>query len=164
MRSSFNAFVLVAAGLSAVLPVHAQKENLTPVLGTWVRSLSDPAGTPKGVAAGGRMMNRMEPVGNGFRFVEETVGGGGFRIEYTVDSFDGKDYPWKGVSADGKVMENADAIAFKKIDDYTYELENKKAGKVIMTQKWVISKDGKTRTVFFSGRNGMQSVTYDKQP
>jgi hypothetical protein len=154
--------IFAVVALSAGLPVHAQKENLEPVLGTWVRSMSDPAGRPQGAAATGEMTNKLDAVGNGFHFVEESSSGS-FRIEYTVDSFDGKDYPWKGTTADGKVMDSADAIAFKKIDDYTYELEDKKAGKVIMKQKWVISKDGKTRTVFFSTKNGERSVTYEKK-
>ncbi len=76
-------------------------------------------------------------------------------------SFDGKDYPLTGDST-------ADARSYKKIDDRTTELTNKKAGKATTTGKIVISADGKSRTVTVTGTDPMgKKVTftavYDKQ-
>ena len=76
-------------------------------------------------------------------------------------SFDGKDYPLTG-------DQTADTRSYKKIDDRTTELTNKKAGKVIATGKIVISTDGKSRTVTVTGTDPMgKKVTftalYDKQ-
>jgi hypothetical protein len=75
--------------------------------------------------------------------------------------FDGKDYPLTGDPT-------ADTRSYKKIDDRTTELTNKKAGKVFITGKIVISADGKSRTVTVSGTdpkgNKVESIAvYDKQ-
>jgi hypothetical protein len=75
--------------------------------------------------------------------------------------FDGKDYPLVGDSM-------ADTRSYKKIDDRTTELTNKKGGKVTATGKIVISADGKTRTVTVTATDpmGMKvelTSVYDKQ-
>jgi hypothetical protein len=46
---------------------------------------------------------------------------------------------------------SVDTIAAKRIDADTIEMVNKKGGKVTTTQRNVISKDGKTRTVTTTG-------------
>jgi hypothetical protein len=74
---------------------------------------------------------------------------------------DGKDYPLTGDPS-------ADTRAYKKVDDRTTELTNKKGGKVTATGRIVISADGKSRTVTVSGTdpNGKKvesSAVYDKQ-
>ncbi len=75
--------------------------------------------------------------------------------------FDGKDYPLTGDP-------NADTRSYKKVDDRTTELTNKKAGKVTATGKIVISADGKSRTVTVSGidpsgKKVEYTAVYDKQ-
>jgi hypothetical protein len=75
--------------------------------------------------------------------------------------FDGKDYPLVGDP-------NADSRSYKKVDDRTMELTNKKAGKVTATGKIVISADGKSRTVTVkatdpSGKKMEYSAVYDKE-
>jgi hypothetical protein len=75
--------------------------------------------------------------------------------------FDGKDYPVTGDPA-------SDMRSYKKIDDHTMELTNKKDGKVTMMGKIVVSADGKSRTVTVSGTDPAgkkveYSAVYDKQ-
>jgi hypothetical protein len=76
--------------------------------------------------------------------------------------FDGKDYPLVGDP-------NADSRSYKKIDDHTTELTNKKGGKVTAKGKIVIAADGKSRTVTVSatdpatGKKVEYSAVYDKQ-
>ena len=75
--------------------------------------------------------------------------------------FDGKDYPLVGDP-------NADTRSYKKIDDHTTELTNKKGGKVTATGKIVIAADGKSRTVTVSatdpkGNKVEYRAVYDKQ-
>lgn len=75
--------------------------------------------------------------------------------------FDGKDYPLTGDP-------NADSRSYTKIDDRTTELTNKKAGKVMLTGRIVISADGKSRTVTVSGTDAEGKkvsyvAAYDKQ-
>ena len=75
--------------------------------------------------------------------------------------FDGKDYPLTGDST-------ADARSYRKIDDHTYSLMNKKNGKTTTTGRIVVSKDGKSRTLNIAGTDSTgKKVTslamYDKQ-
>ena len=76
--------------------------------------------------------------------------------EYTA-KFDGQDISWKG-TIDGSLSADQDAVAWKKVDDYTFELTNKLKGQVLTTQRTVISKDGKSRTNTITGKNA-QGVT-----
>jgi hypothetical protein len=81
-------------------------------------------------------------------------------VEYTA-KYDGKDYPITG-------LPNADTVALERIDASTIRSTTKKAGQVVMTVTSVISKDGKTRTATFKGKNAEgvdvnNVVVYDKQ-
>jgi hypothetical protein len=152
MIRSFCAAIAAAVVFSIVLPVQAQTGSLKPQLGTWKR---------------GNSTVKLDPVGNGFHFLEEGRDNQGkvmMRIEYTVESFDGKNYPWKAWDAMGKPITIADTISFQKVDDYTYDFVNKLGDKVVVTQKWVVSKDGKTRTISFTPADKpTQTFTYEKQ-
>jgi hypothetical protein len=80
--------------------------------------------------------------------------------EYTA-KFDGKDNPTKPM-LDGKPNPNAaDAVAYKKIDDNTYEVTAKLKGKTLNVARHVISKDGKTRTVTTTGTNAQGQKVND---
>lgn len=75
--------------------------------------------------------------------------------------FDGKDYPLTGDSS-------ADMRSYKKVNDRTLEIANKKDGKVTTSGKIVVSADGKSRTVTTTGTdakgNKIKNVgVYDKQ-
>jgi hypothetical protein len=81
-------------------------------------------------------------------------------FEYSV-KYDGKDYPVTGSPA-------VDAVAVKKINDSTIETIRKKNGVVVTTNTSVISKDGKTRTNTFHGKNAngeprTWTAIFDKQ-
>ena len=66
-------------------------------------------------------------------------------VQYSA-KFDGKDYPATGIP-------NADAVSLKRIDASTIETLQKKDGKVVMTVTTKVSKDGKTRTSTWRGKN-----------
>lgn len=75
--------------------------------------------------------------------------------------FDGKDYPITGDSS-------ADSRSYKKIDEHTLEMANKKSGKVTTNGRIVVSADGKSRTVHItgtdsSGKKASSTALYDKQ-
>jgi len=66
-------------------------------------------------------------------------------VQYSA-KFDGKDYPVTGIP-------NADTVSVKRIDANTVEAVQKKDGKVVMTITSTVSKDGKTRTSTWHGKN-----------
>lgn len=81
-------------------------------------------------------------------------------IEYTA-KYDGKDYTITGAP-------NADTVALERPDPDTVKSTLKKAGQVVMTVTSVVSKDGKTRTSTFKGKDAQGQdvnnvVVYNKQ-
>ncbi len=81
-------------------------------------------------------------------------------IEFTA-KYDGKDYAMTGSAT-------VDTIALKRIDANTIEITNKKNGEVVTTVRSVVSKDGKTRTSTWKGKNAKGEPetwigVYDKQ-
>jgi hypothetical protein len=63
-----------------------------------------------------------------------------------IGKFDGKDY-----RSEGDVT--SDMRSYKKLDDYTFELVNKKNGTIVRTGRSVYARDGKTRTNTMTGTN-----------
>jgi hypothetical protein len=81
-------------------------------------------------------------------------------VQYSA-KFDGKDYPAARIA-------NADSVSVKRIDENTVETTQKKDGKVVMTITTNVSKDGKTRTSTWHGKNAEGKdvhnvVVFDKQ-
>lgn len=75
--------------------------------------------------------------------------------------FDGKDYPVTGDSS-------SDTRAYKRVNDHTLEITNKKGGTVTTTARVVVSADGKSRTVTAHGKDAKGkkisgTSVYDKQ-
>jgi hypothetical protein len=112
---------------------------------------------------------KFESVAGGIKLVADGLDSQGRKThnEYTA-KFDGTDSPTKPM-LDGKPNPNAaDAVSYKKIDDYTYEVTAKLKGKTLNVARHVISKDGKTRTVTTSGTNAQgqklnDTTVFEKQ-
>ena len=86
--------------------------------------------------------------------------GGAVHNEWT-GKFDGKDYPVTGDPT-------SDTRSYRRINKNTLALTGKKGGKVTLTGRIVVSRDGKTRTVTTTATNAQgKKVTnvavYDKQ-
>jgi hypothetical protein len=145
----------VALGLAAVAVGAASDTNM----GTWKLNEAKskiPAGAPKNTTVVYAMVGDSVKV-----TVDGTDAAGKPSHNEWTGKFDGKDYALTGDP-------QSDTRSYKKIDDHTMELTNKKGGKVTITGKIVISADGKSRTVTVSGMDAkgskMEMVTvYDKQ-
>jgi len=128
--------------------------------GNWkvnlAKSKYDPGPPPKGPN-----YSKLETIPGGLKFTNDGVNAEGqpTHSEWS-GKFDGKDNPVKGDAA-------RDTAALKKIDDYTFEITNKKDGKVVGMIRAVFSKDGKTRTQTGQGTNSKgiktnNTVVYEK--
>jgi hypothetical protein len=123
--------------------VFAQAPAAKNMVGTWkldpARSKYTPGPTPKSQIA------ILEAAEGGMKVVSDRVEADGKKthFEWTA-KFDGKDYPVKGDPG-------RDAVSVKKVDDYTLDISNKKAGKVTTTIHAVYAKDGKSRTETVTG-------------
>src|SRR5262249_12586637 len=90
----------------------------------------------------------------------EDAQGNPIHISFTA-KYDGKDYPMTGSAT-------TDTIALKRIDANTIETTSKKHGEVVTTVRSVVSRDGKTRTSTWKGKNAKGEpetwvAVYDKQ-
>lgn len=121
--------------------VTAQSAN--PIAGTWELNVAKSRLTPGGVP---RSETRTYTVtGQQVHAVHKGIGPDGKPTlqNFTV-TYDGKEYPYSGSTL-------YDTIALTRVDDHTVTFFQKKSGKVTLTGKRVISKDGKTLTVSGKG-------------
>jgi hypothetical protein len=136
--------ITVAAAALVVFGVAALAQNKDPFVGTWhlnlAKSKYSPGPAPKATTS------TYEAAGKGYKISVKTepASGPAQVWSYTTD-LDGKDSKITGNNP------NADTAAAKRIDALTLEIVNKKGGKVMSTQKNVVSADGKTRTVTTDG-------------
>jgi len=78
-----------------------------------------------------------------------------------VGKYDGKDYPVTGDA-------DADMRSYRRVNDHTLRITQKKDGKVISTIRIVVAADGKSRTVTntatdANGKKTTSTSVYDKQ-
>lgn len=132
-------------------------------VGTWkvniAKSTYSPGPAPKSSTV------KIEAAGNGVKLIVDAVGNDGTatHTEYTA-GYDGKDVR----AMVGSLPGGADTIALKRVDANTVEGTAKLKGKVMTTTRYVISADGKTRTVTATGTtaNGKPAknvIVYDRQ-
>jgi hypothetical protein len=93
--------------------------------------------------------------------VDGTDGAGSPTHNEWTGKFDGKDYPLTGDAT-------STSRSYKKLNDHTIELTNKKDGKVTASGRIVLAADGKSRTVTMNGTDATgkkikYSAVYDKQ-
>ena len=115
-----------------------------PNMGTWklneAKSKLDPA-------QGKNMTVTYEPAGDSIKVTVIGVDKDGKpTINEWTGKFDGKDYKVTG-------DEMLDSRAYTQVDDHTLDMTIKSHGKVVMTGKIVVSKDGRSRVVTTDGTN-----------
>ena len=137
-------FLPVIVGVAAwVSSGHAPAQAADSIVGTWTLNVAastySPGPAPKSLTV------KFEAAGEGIKSTSDTVAADGSttRTEYTA-SYDGKDYPLKG-------MKDADTVSLKRIDASNTVRTDKKAGKVVRTYTRKLSADGKTFTATIAG-------------
>ena len=154
MRKSLVILVLAAlASTSTLLAANAS-------IGTWKYNPAKSKFSP-GPPYKSRTV-KVEAHGEGIKVTVEGVSGDGSKHGYSYTAnFDGKDNPVTGSSM-------IDAVAYKKIDDNTYEGTSKKAGNVVSNVRIAVAKDSKSMTVSVKGTNAKGEavsdvIAYDRQ-
>lgn len=132
LRAAMLAYLL-AIGLSAADD---------PFSGTWKLNLAKSKLPPPLVQS---QIVRIEANAESIRMTEDIVDAEGKPVHITLEArFDGKFYPVKGSHL-------ADAVSFRRVDRRTLESKVQKDGKVVETEKVVLSRDGKSMTATFTG-------------
>lgn len=150
--------LLAAVGMAALgATVFAADANI----GTWTLNVAKSKFTP-GPSPKSQTL-KIEPWGDdGVTYTADGVGPDGKPSRWEFQAkYDGKDYPFKG-------NPDADTIAYKRVDGYTVEATTKLKGKPSGNVKVVVSKDGKTRTLYQTGKNAAGQdinnvLVYEKQ-
>src|SRR3984893_9099607 len=150
------AMTLLLVALALNVPVAAADEQS----GTWKMDAAKSTYSP-GPAAKSITL-KIESDGDNIKYSSDGIDAAEnpTHIEYTA-KYDGKDYPVIG-------MPNADTVALERPDVSTIRSTLKKGDQVVMTVTSVLSKDGKTRTSTFLGKDAQGAdvnnvVVYDKQ-
>jgi len=154
----FVTVVVLAVLVSGVLLAQSD-----PLIGTWKLNT---AKSKFGAGPGHQSLTlTYEAQGNGVKqSAEGTYADGSPIASSYAANYDGKDNPVSGTGGPG----GADTIALKRIHPNTTEATWKKAGKVVWTFRYVVSKDGKVMTEARKGTNAngqpvSSVVVFDKQ-
>jgi hypothetical protein len=134
--------VLIAAVALSGVTLSAQTPD--PASGTWELNLAKskfvPASqTPRSQTRTYQVKGNQETA----RHTGVDAQGNPTLIEFTV-THDGKEHPLKGYP-------DWDSISMKRIDTHTTEFTQSRGGKVTLTGRRVVSKDGKTMTITARG-------------
>lgn len=130
-----------------------------PQMGTWKLNEAKSkiaAGMPKNTTV------VYAPAGDNVKITVDGTGANGQTSHHEwTGKFDARDYPVTGDPG-------SDARSYKKVDDRTLEITNKKGDKVTITGRAVVSADGKSRTVTLTGTDAKgnkitSTQVYDKQ-
>ena len=138
--------VTLGTVLALVLPVIRLSAQATdPLIGTWELNLAkskySPGPAPKS------QTRTYEVARQAVKFSAKGVDAEGKpTLAHYTASYDGKDYPIIG-------NPDAETMSLKRIDSFTAEATLKKAGKVVITTRRVISQDGKVMTLTSKGTN-----------
>ena len=112
--------------------------------GTWVLNVGKSSYSPGKPPMS--QTTKLETLKDGIREIVDRVNADGTMTHWDFTAkFDGKDYPITGDP-------DRDMASVKKVDDFTLEVVNKKAGKVTTSMKLVVAKDGKSRTNTVTGK------------
>lgn len=153
-KFSISLLIMLLVGLV----LYAQNQER--FAGTWKLNLAkskyNPGPPPKSLTV------KLEPNGEEMTVRSEGVDGEGNPVSWHFTAKpDGKDYPVTGWPA-------VDTVSVKRIDENRRESTYKKDGKVVFTNKVVLSKNGKMLTVTSTGMDAqgkkVKNVSvYDKQ-
>lgn len=133
---------LVAAVALSTMTLSAQAPD--PASGTWELNVAKSRFVPASMLP--RSQTRTYQVTGNQETARHTgidAQGNPTLIEFTV-AYDGKEHPLKGYA-------DWDAISMKRVDTHTTEFTQSRGGKVTLTGKRVVSKDGKTMTITARG-------------
>jgi hypothetical protein len=142
-------YVLVLLAVFAALVGLSAADD--PMLGSWKLNVGKSKfGSGPAIQA---ETNQVEPYGgNGIKLTAQITKPDGTKVtESYAGTFDGKEF---SVGGDP----NVDAAYLKRIDTNAMERVNKKAGKPTTTMHYVVSKDGKTKTVTVTGTTAQGQI------
>lgn len=151
--------LLVAAALSLTVAAVAAAAD-SPHMGTWKLNEGKSRLAPGG--AKNTMVTYTAAKGDMIKVAVEGMDKDGKPVQWTwTGKFDGQPHKVKGSAM-------VDSIAMKALNDHTNEMTVMKEGKVVMTGKITVAKDGKSRVVTSTmtdanGKKHTDKAYYDKQ-
>jgi hypothetical protein len=146
--------IIIGTSLVA-LAGHAAAQTADPVIGTWelniAKSTFSPGPAPKSET------RTYVLAGQDITATSKGVDADGKPTSgQWIVNYDGKDRPATG-------LPELDTLSLKRIDLFTAEFTQKKAGKVVATGRRVISKDGKVMTITTKGTNAKGQAVANMQ-
>ena len=151
MRKAVFTICIIAVSLFAA-------EN--PFAGTWKLNAAKSKLAGSGIGPSGGV--RVESDGTTYKASVDTTDEKGQPVKYDYEAtLDGKPSKVTGSAA-------IDELSLKRVNDHTIDVTGKKDGKVVYTDKRIVSKDGKTYTISRTGTSPdgnkfHATIVFDKQ-
>jgi hypothetical protein len=150
----------VVVGFTNLSLVASQPPDQDRILGTWVLNVAKSKYTPGPTPKSQRRTYDMHPEGIKTTIVTVFPDGKSTTVEF-VAGYDSMEHPVTGSAG-------SDMIRMKKISDETAEAILSHAGTVIGVARRVISRDGKTMTISYQGKDSRDNLVkseslYEKQ-
>lgn len=142
---SHSKFSLLAVLLLAPLGISAASAaDDNPFIGTWKVNLAKSKYSPGPPPSNPGLVTMEANGANGLKVTVEAINSKGEKTvnQYSAE-FDGKEVPFVQTGA-GAV--SGQTVSLKRLDSHTAERVTYLNGKKTVTERWVVSKDGKTRT------------------
>jgi hypothetical protein len=142
MKRALGYVGIVVLAVLAAAQVYAAAN---PLFGTWKLNLAKSKYT--GMPAPKEMTRVVEADGDSVKYTNTGMAADGSPISFSFTvKYDGKDYP-----TTGKAPFDADTIAIRRVNDYSYEAVLRKGGQAVGNTKVTVSKDGKITTLTATG-------------
>jgi hypothetical protein len=153
MHRLLRATALVVIVIAAAA-VELAAQGADPLVGTWELNVAKSKYTP-GPAPKSETRTYVVAVGPDIEASSKGVDGTGkpTTASWTVN-YDGKDHPETG-------NPNADTLSLKRVNAFSAEFTQKRAGKVVITGTRTISSDGKVMTITSKGTNARGQTIND---
>ena len=147
--------VTALGAILALFRIQSVAQGTDPIVGTWelneAKSKYSPCPTPKSESRTYVMAGQdIRATSNGVDSAGKATAGA-----WTVN-YDGKDRPMTG-------NPDSDTLSLKRIDAFSTEFMQKRAGKVVITGTRTISRDGKVMMITTKGTNAKGQAINDVQ-
>ena len=156
ISSAILAMATACGGAKAPAPAAEEAVAVSPLAGVWKLNLGK-SSIPAEMAPV-EMTTTIEVDGDRIKISEESMQASGDIQTVTVDAaFDGAAHPVDG-------SPTIDTATYKLVDPRTLDIVDKKAGKIVMKEHFVVAEDGATMTNLMTKKDGTEIGTalYEK--
>jgi hypothetical protein len=159
-QTSQSLWVVIVVLVVSAWVIGLLAQAATPLSGTWRVNVAKSKYSPADRAPQNQT-SRLEVAQDGIKVVTDGSDSKGRKTHTDYTAKFGGPIVSTNATVDGKPNPDQDGAAWKKVDDYTYEITNALKGKALTTTRIVVARDGKSRTTTVTGKDAHGRVVND---